>query len=182
MSRERRFSTSALTIWWRIRLLVGLGGTGIRSNFNRYVELLMVSPFHTGLLGDGSLDAINAADISWLGRKLYRVGRSPMDWIVFDLVGLVEHLRNPLLAISEMRCPAVAGEMAMVCQRSEAAGQRSFNDAKYEIQCLRIDCSSAELSSYAGEISGNAVSTSIRTNPRIRDSALLLDTSVHRLL
>jgi hypothetical protein len=120
--------------------------------------------------------------LGWDGKFIAWLVAYGLGGIVFDLVGLVEHLRNPLLAISEMRRLAVAGEMAMVCQRSEAAGQRSFNDAKYEIQCLRIDCSSAELSSYAGEISGNAFSTSIRTNPRIRDSALLLNTSVHRLL
>ncbi|PYS61579.1 MAG: hypothetical protein DMF76_10610 [Acidobacteria bacterium] len=73
-----------------------------------------------------------------------------------------------------MRCPAAAGEMAMVRQQSEAAGQCSFNAAKYEIQCLRIDCSSDELSSYAGEMSGKTVSTFTRTKPRIRDSALFL--------
>ncbi len=58
--------------------------------------------------------------------------------------------------------------------------QPLFNAAKYEIQCLRIDCSSTEVSSYAGEMRGKALSTFISTKPRIRAFDLLRTTSTHR--
>jgi hypothetical protein len=147
MSRQRRVSTSALKIWWRICLLVGLGrnrnsfqlqplrGTGF--SFSYWIVGRRIARCH-----QRSRHLLVRTENLSRGSVAYGLCH-----IVFDLVGLVEHLRNPLLAISEMRRPPVAGEMAMVCQRSEAAGQRSFNDAKYETQCLRIDCSSAELSS-----------------------------------
>src|SRR5215469_15423941 len=58
--------------------------------------------------------------------------------------------------------------------------QPLFNAAKCEIQCLRIERSSTEVSSYAGEMSGNALSTFTSTKPRIRASDLLLTASTHR--
>jgi hypothetical protein len=61
------------------------------------------------------------------------------------------------------------------------ATQRPFKAEKYEVQYFRIDCSSEEGSSYAGEMSGNALPTFTSTNPRITGSALLLTVSTHRL-
>src|SRR5215472_16151995 len=60
------------------------------------------------------------------------------------------------------------------------SAQPLFNAAKCEIQCLRIDRSSTEVSSYAGDMSGNALSTFTSTKPRIRASDLLLTASTHR--